>query len=79
LLTDLRDVLLYQCMSNIVIEYYSEKQYGTDRDYVSNCSDAQIISQLTGQKTINSNIRELIHDLSRGIISFKQILPPKKD
>jgi len=65
-------------MSNIVIEYYSVRQYGTDRDYVSNCSDAQIISQLTGQKTIDSTIRELIHDLSRGIISFKQTLPPQE-
>lgn len=65
-------------MNNITIEYYTKTLYGTDREYVVDQSDARIISRLIGQKTIDQKNRELIEDLSRGIISFKEILPPKK-
>lgn len=65
-------------MNNITIEYYTKTLYGTDREYVVDQSDARIISRLIGQKTIDQKNRELIQDLSRGIISFKEILPPKK-
>ena len=56
------------------IEYYGKHVYGKELEYVCNKSDADMIKQLTGQKTIDSRIRELIHDLSRGSVSFKKVL-----
>lgn len=56
------------------IEFYSKNVYGNELEYVANKGDADIIRQLTGKKTIDSSIRKLIRDLSRGNISFKRIL-----
>lgn len=58
------------------IEYYVQKVYGNPLEYVSNKGDADVIRQLTGKLTINPQIRELIRDLSGGLVEFKQILPP---
>ena len=55
------------------IEYYGKHVYGKELEYVSNKSDADMIKQLTGQKN-DSRIRELIHDLSRGAVSFNKVL-----
>lgn len=59
------------------ISWYRKSQYGCDRDYVVSTqeADAKIIQQLTGQKTIDGRIRELIRDLSGGQIQFQQVLP----
>jgi len=60
------------------IEFYNREVYGTTREYVANENDANIIFKLTGKKTITSVERELIRDLSGGLVDFKQILPPSK-
>lgn len=60
------------------IEFYNREVYGTTREYLANENDAKIILQLTGKKTVTSVERELIRDLSGGLIDFKQILPPSK-
>jgi hypothetical protein len=59
-----------------VIKYIKTCQYGVEREFIhSSCAgDAQIIQQLTGQKTINSRIRELLRDLTAGFITFEQVL-----
>jgi len=56
------------------IEYYGKHVYGKELEYVCDKSDADMINELTGQKTIDSRIRKLIHDLSRGSVSFKKVL-----
>lgn len=58
------------------IQYYKKSVYGNTLEYVINQGDAKIISQLTGQKTINGVVRELIRDLSEGKIQFQEVLPP---
>jgi hypothetical protein len=60
------------------IEFFQKEVYGNSLEYIADKSDAKIISQLTGKKTITSVERELIRDLSGGLIHFKQILPPSK-
>jgi hypothetical protein len=60
------------------IEFYNREVYGTTREYLANENDAKIILQLTGKKTVTSVERELIRDLSGGLVDFKQILPPSR-
>lgn len=60
------------------IEFYNREIYGTAREYLANEGDAKAFLQLTGKKTITSVERELIRDLSGGLVNFKQILPPLK-
>jgi hypothetical protein len=73
------------------INYYIKNVYGQDLEYVSDSRDAQIIQQLTGKRTINSNTRALIEQLAEmeskpckdgtifvnGQIKFKLTLPPQ--
>ncbi len=61
-------------MKNVIIEYYTKDVYGNSLDYIKNPTDKNIISALTGQKTINAKIRNLLHELSRGEIIFKKVL-----
>ena len=65
-------------MSTKTIKWYAKDQYGCRREYVAgaNAGDGQIIQQLTGQKTIDGRIRELIRDLTGGQIAFEQIIAP---
>lgn len=60
-----------------VIKYYIREQYGCAREFIhpDNAGDAKILSQLTGQKTVNSVIRELVRDLTGGQVTFVQTLP----
>ncbi len=62
-----------------VIKYYSVSQYGNLREFVhpDNSPDAKILSQLTGQRTINSVVRELVRDLTGGMVSFEEVMAPK--
>jgi len=61
------------------IKYYTVSQYGNSREFVhpENSADASIIMQLTGQKTINSVIRELIRDLTGGLVTFQEVIAPR--
>ena len=60
-----------------IIKFYVEKQYGVVREYIhpDNAGDAKILAQLTGQKTVNPVIRELVRDLTGGQVTFVQTLP----
>jgi hypothetical protein len=60
------------------IKYYRKAEYGTVREYIHpSCKgDAAIIRQLTGQKTITSVVRELVRDLSNGLISWEEVIAP---
>lgn len=62
-----------------VIKFYHASQWGNHREFVhpDNSGDGQIIQQLTGQKTINGTIRELIRDLTGGQIQFEEVIAPK--
>jgi nuclear transport factor 2 (NTF2) superfamily protein len=57
-----------------IIQYKVESQWGNRREFVVNKGDAQILAQLTGKKTIDSVTRELIRDLTCGMVSFEQVL-----
>ncbi len=59
-----------------IIKFYVREVYGKPLEYVADERDAKLLWQLTGQKTINSVIRELIRDLSNGQIVFEQVLKP---
>ena len=60
-----------------VIEFYSKDVYGNRLEYVLNKSDADIIRQLTGKKTISGIERELIRDLTGSLVDFKEVLAPR--
>lgn len=59
------------------IEYFRKEVYGNTLEYIVNQGDAQIVQQLTKQKTINSVTRELIRDLSNGYILFVEVIQPR--
>jgi hypothetical protein len=42
----------------------------------ANKDDAAIVQQLTGKKTIDGKVRELLRDLTAGLISFEQVIAP---
>jgi len=63
-------------MSEVTITYYRKTVYGNELEYLSSEGDQQLVTMLTGQKTINAKIREAIHDLSRGLVSFKEVMQP---
>ncbi len=56
------------------IEFFVRETYGVRREYVKDPTTAAIIAGLTGQKTIDGRIRELIRDLTAGQVSFVQVL-----
>lgn len=58
------------------IYYYRRDVYGTTLEYVPDAGDAAILSQLTGRRTINGVIRELLRDLSGGRIQFHEVIDP---
>lgn len=61
-----------------IIKFYRTRQYGTDREFIHPAceADAGIIRQLTGQRTIDGRIRELIRDLTGGLIAFEEVVAP---
>jgi hypothetical protein len=64
-------------MSKTIL-FYSREVYGNTLEYVLDKGDADIISQLTGKKTITGVERELIRDLTGGLVEFKEVLRQKK-
>jgi len=63
-------------MNKKTIQYYTREVYGNKLSYIVNKDDAAIIQQLTGKKTIDSKTRELLRDLTAGIVSFEQVIAP---
>jgi hypothetical protein len=61
------------------IKFYRVVQYGVTREYVHpDCAgDAGIIRGLTGQKTIDGRIRELLRDLFCGGLEWREVLAPR--
>lgn len=59
------------------ILYYRKDVYGNTLEYVADKGDASILQQLTGKLTINGQVRELIRDLSGGLINFQEVTMPK--
>jgi hypothetical protein len=61
-----------------IIKFYRTNQFGNQREFVHPLckGDAQIIAQLTGQKTINGVTRELIRDLTGGTVTFEETFAP---
>jgi hypothetical protein len=60
-------------MEKKVIQYIVRESYGNSLEYIANPADARLVELLTGRKTINSVIRELIRDLSGGRIQFEEV------
>jgi hypothetical protein len=63
-------------MNKKTIQYYIREVYGNKLSYIVDKGDAAIIQQLTGKKTIDSKERELLRDLTAGLISFEQVIAP---
>jgi hypothetical protein len=59
-----------------IIPFYRKSVYGQTLEYVALPGDAQIIRQLTGAKTITGVTRELIRDLTGGMVGFQEIALP---
>jgi hypothetical protein len=59
------------------IQFYSRDVYGNRLEYISNKADADILRRLTGKKTISGVERELIRDLTGGLVTFEEVLAPK--
>lgn len=61
-----------------IIKYYRKNIYGKTLEYVAkeNDADAFLIKGLTGQSTINPNIRILITELSGKNVQFQEIIAP---
>jgi len=57
----------------ITVEYYTKNVYGISKRYVSNPTQAKLISKLTGNKTISLEHMKTLKELAR--IEFKQTLP----
>jgi hypothetical protein len=60
------------------IEYYTVSQYGTEREFIKDPETARTVARLTGQKTINFEIRGLLQMLTDGAVEFREVLPPRK-
>jgi hypothetical protein len=65
--------------NSIVIKWYRVSQYDVVREFVHpDCAgDRGIIQGLTGQKTIDSRIRELVRDLTRGAVLWQEVVAPQ--
>jgi hypothetical protein len=61
------------------IQYYVKHVYGNTLEYVVNAGDAKVLAQLTGRKTITGVERQLVSDLSGGLVTFEQVLPPSPE
>lgn len=60
-----------------IIQYYVREVYGNPLEYVKDASDAKILQLLTGHKTIDSRVRELVRDLTGGLVTFQQVFQHK--
>lgn len=62
------------------IQYYRVMQYGCEREFIhpANKGEAKLIQQLTGQKTIDGRVRELLRDLTGSGIVWKEVVAPCK-
>lgn len=62
-----------------IIKYYVKSQYGQNREYIhsDHKADAESIGILTGQKTLNSKIRDEIEKLTDNSILFQEVIGPK--
>jgi hypothetical protein len=58
------------------IPYYVKDVYGNRMEYIASKSDAAIIQQLTGKKTVDGRVRELIRDLTGGQVNFTLVPQP---
>jgi hypothetical protein len=79
LATVTRDVSeeMIQARGGIVIKYYRQRNYGKDQEYVFDLPTRRIIHKLTGKITIDSVTRELLRDLTGGVISWEEVLAPR--
>jgi len=59
-----------------IILYYRKDVYGKTLEYVADAGDAKVIEGLTRQKTIDGRIRELIRDLTGGLVNFQEVTMP---
>lgn len=64
--------------TNKKIQYYTKNVYGNQLEYVVEPGDAKIMAQLTGKKTVTGVERELLRDLSGGLIQWEQVIEPAK-
>lgn len=55
-----------------IIYYYTKNVYGKELEYIKDIKEAQIIKNLTGNKTITSIERNLIQELSNNYIKFER-------
>jgi hypothetical protein len=61
------------------IKYFRLSQYGHNREFIhpDHSADAAILLRLTGKRTIDNTIRELVTGLTDGHITFEETIAPK--
>jgi hypothetical protein len=57
-----------------VIEFYIREVYGKKLGYIKDKADAALVQRLTGKITVDAETREVIKDLSGGMIQFQQVM-----
>ena len=62
--------------SKIIIQYYRRYKYGREHEYVMDSECALLIYHLTGNLTIDQNIREVLSKLTQYHIQFVEIIAP---
>jgi len=59
-----------------IIKYYKKSVYGVPRCYAIDPEDKNIIRNITGLKTIETNFMNNITALSNGMIAFQEVVEP---
>jgi hypothetical protein len=62
------------------IRYFRTCQYGVEREFIhpDYAGDSQIVTRLTGKKTIDSATRELLRDLTGGFLFWTEVPAPRQ-
>lgn len=64
------------CAMRRTIRYYQRETYGTVREYILDPGEAAILRGLTGRDTVDGHIRELVRDLTGGLVTFELVHRP---
>ncbi len=60
------------------IQYFTKNVYGRDLEYVIDPADAQLITNLTGSRTVKETDRNSIEALCGGLLKFERVMEPSK-
>lgn len=58
------------------IKYFTKSVYGRELEYIIDATDAKMISNLTGRKTLEPQDRVSIEALTDSSVKFERVLKP---